>query len=128
MPKDLDDTIDRWTAAERDGDASILEALLADDFTGIGPRGFQLDRDGWTGRYRSGNYRNEAFDFTEVTPRTYGDTAVVLGVQTSRGAFQGQSVATTCRCTQVYVRQSGDWRLAAIQLSEIAAPMTAPGR
>ncbi|HEX5368825.1 MAG TPA: nuclear transport factor 2 family protein [Dehalococcoidia bacterium] len=128
MTPDLNDTIERWTAAERDGDTSALESLLADDFSAVGPRGFQLDKQGWVERYRSGSYRNEVFDFAEVTQRRYGDAAIVLGVQTNRGSFQGQSVGATCRCTQVYITQDGGWKLAALQLSEIAAPMAAPGR
>ncbi len=120
--------IQRWTAAERGADAAALESMLTDDFSAVGPRGFQLDKQNWVDRFRSGSFRNEAFDFTDVTSRTYGDTAIVLGVQTNRGSYQGQSVGATCRCTQVYVAQDGGWKLAALQLSEIAAPITAPGR
>jgi hypothetical protein len=48
---------------------------------------------------------------------------VVRGVQTSEGSFQGQNVGGRFRGTQVYVQQDGQWKLAAMQLSEMAEPM-----
>jgi hypothetical protein len=116
---DLTQVIKDWELAERAGDADSLERLLASDFTAIGPRGFQLDKEQWVDRFRSGSYCNDAFEFGDVATRRYGDTAVVLGVQTNRGSYQGQATGMTCRCTQVYVADDGQWKLAAMQMSEV---------
>ena len=38
-----------WANAERVSDASRLAELLADEFVGIGPRGFMLTKEEWIG-------------------------------------------------------------------------------
>ena len=70
-----------WVEAERQGDATALDALLADDFVGVVPRGFLLHRRQWLDRYRSGDVRHEAFPWQDVAVRDYGEAAVVVGIQ-----------------------------------------------
>ena len=115
-------TVREWALAERTNDASKLETLLAEDFAAIGPKGFQLDRQQWIERFQTGSYVNRSFEWDDVDVRQYGPTAVVRGVQTSTGAYNGQPVGGRFRGTQVYVQQDGGWKLAAMQLSEMAEP------
>ncbi len=107
----------RWADAELRGDAAALDALLADDFVGIGPFGYVLTRQQWLGRYRSGDLKNEEFAWQEVSVRDYGDTAVAVGIQAQRTFARGREVAGRFRATQVAVRRDGRWQLAGLQLS-----------
>jgi len=122
MTNDLTAAVKAWARAERENDAPALGQILAEDFAAIGPRGFQVDREQWLARFRSGSYLNSRLDWDELQVRDYGQTAIVRGVQTSEGAFQGQHVGGRYRGTQVYIEQGGGWKLAAMQLSEMAEP------
>jgi ketosteroid isomerase-like protein len=109
-----------WASAELHGDTDILGHMLADDFVGIGPRGFMLTKEQWLARYTSGSLRQDSFTWDEVRVRIYGDAAVATGRQTQQGAFQGHDIAGQFRVTQVFVQQGGRWLLASLQLSPIA--------
>ena len=122
MTGNLRAVVDAWARAERENDAPALSEILTDDFAAIGPRGFRVDREQWLGRFRSGSYLNSRLEWDELQVNDYGQAAIVRGVQSSEGAFQGQRVGGRFRGTQVYVEQDGTWRLAAMKLSEIAEP------
>lgn len=114
-------TVDTWTAAERGGDTRVLRSLLTEDFAGIGPHGFQLDKQQWLDRYDSGALVNEAFATEELVVRPCGnDTAIVNGVQTQTGVYRGQSFPGRFRLTAVLARSGDAWAIANIQLSPIA--------
>jgi len=126
MPDDgitahVGDTVDTWAAAELGGDTRALRSLLSEDFAGIGPHGFQLDKAQWLDRYDSGALVNEAFATEDLLVRRYGnDTAIVNGVQTQTAVYQGQSFAGRFRLTAVLVRSGEAWAIANLQLSPIA--------
>jgi ketosteroid isomerase-like protein len=114
-----------WAAAERAGDTGTLDALLTDDFVGIGPLGFSLPKAQWLARHRQG-LRYGAFGIDETQVRTYGDVAVVTARETQRGTAFGNPVPEALRATHVLVREGDRWRLAVIQMSFIAGTPGAP--
>jgi ketosteroid isomerase-like protein len=124
---DILDLGQRWADAELRGDATALDALLADDFVGIGPFGFVLTRQQWLDRYRSGDLKNEEFAWQDVSVRDYGDTAVAVGIQAQRTSHRGNETAGRFRATQIAVRRDGRWQLAGVQLSG-PIPANPPGR
>ncbi len=112
-----------WAAAELRGDTSSLREILADDFIGVGPRGFTLRRDQWLSRHDTGSLKYESFGLDEAEVRLYGDAAVTVCRQSSRGAYEDENgrfeIDDQFRATLVFVQQAGRWRLAGLQLSPI---------
>jgi ketosteroid isomerase-like protein len=114
--------VEDWAATELRGDAASLESALADDFIGIGPRGFMLTKDQWLERHESGKLRYESIGWDEVEVRIYGDAAVVTGRQSAEGKYEDFDLKDQFRGTLVFVEQQGRWLLAGLHLSPIAGP------
>jgi ketosteroid isomerase-like protein len=111
-----------WARAERMSHTSRLADLLADDFVGIGPRGFMLTKEEWLGRHASGALRYETLALDEVTVRPHAGAAIVMGHETDTVQYQGHPVQGDYRTTLVFVAELGRWRLASVQFSPIVPP------
>src|SRR5690348_7421146 len=72
----IDSFLSNWTAAERAGDTAALDALLTDDFVGVGPLGFTLPKSAWLARHMQGGLTYETFDLEETLIRLHGDAAL----------------------------------------------------
>jgi ketosteroid isomerase-like protein len=118
MATDLHDALASWADAERRGDTDALDALLTDDFVGIGPVGFTLPKPAWLARFEGG-LRYDAVGLDEVTTHEHGDSAFVVGHQHAKGTFQGQPTPPDTRVGFTLVRGERDWRIASIQYSFI---------
>ncbi|MGD9998171.1 MAG: nuclear transport factor 2 family protein [Ilumatobacteraceae bacterium] len=117
---DFHDIVDRWTAAERDGDRDGLDALLTDDFVGIGPVGFMLPKPAWLARFGP-DLRYEHLELDEITARDYGDATVVVARQHATGEARGNPVPGDTRVSFVVVpAEGGQRRIAGIQYSFMA--------
>ena len=128
MEENLEKLAQALTNAERKGDVAFLAHTLADDFVGIGPRGFILTKDEWLARHKSGDLRYESFELDEVKIRVYGDAAVLTGRETTKVKYRGEDQQAELRTTEVFVKQAGQWQLAGLQLSPIAPPPGAQKR
>jgi len=106
MTTDINDLLATWTTAERTGDARALDALLADDFVGVGPVGFVLDKPGWVGRFEHG-LRYEQLDLDELVIHHHGDTVVVVAHQHAVGDAGGTPVPTDTRVSFIVVPVPG---------------------
>ncbi len=119
VAQDLQQIAQDWAAAERNGDTAFMQATLTDDFEGIGPRGFVLNKEQWLQRFQSGSLKYEYLDWDQVTVRPYGDAAVVTGRERQRVNYQGRPMESELRTTLVWVRQNSRWLLANAQMSPI---------
>ncbi len=111
----------QWADAEVRGDVAALDTLTTDDFTLVGPLGFVLDKQQWLARYPSGGLVTQRLDWTDVQVRSYGTTAVSVGVHTQEAKFQGNPADGRFRVTHIWVKDGEQWRLAGQHLSPIGA-------
>jgi hypothetical protein len=98
--------------------------MLTEDFQGIGPVGFVLDREQWAGRHAGGGVTNHELTVSDPHVRIYGDTAVVEAVETQRTTAMGMENNGSFRIGVVATRRDGRWAIAHVQFS---GPMIAPG-
>ena len=112
-----------WAAAELRGDTAFLERALAEDFVGVGPRGFTLTKEQWLERHGSGKLRYESFGLAEIQVRPYGNAAVIVCRQSAEGVYEDENgrydLQEQFRATLIFVNQEGRWLLAGLQLSPI---------
>jgi len=111
--------VEEWAVAEQRGDAAFLEGTLTDDFVGVGPLGFMLNKQQWLGRF-AGGLSYESFALEGVDVRLYGEAAVATGRQVQAGGFQGNDVGGEFRATLVLVERDDRWLLAGWHASPIA--------
>lgn len=114
----------RWAAAEQQADIETLSTLLDPDFMAVGPVGFVIDKEQYLAGRRSGDLKQEAFAWEDITVRVFGDSAVAIGSQVQTATHQGRDASGRFRATQVLVRQGGRWLIAGLHLSPITP---APG-
>jgi uncharacterized protein (TIGR02246 family) len=116
--------VEDWAAAELHGDTTFLGRVLADDFVGVGPRGFMLTKEQWIARHEAGNLKYESFGLDEVEVRPYRDAAVAVCRQSAEGVYEDENgrydIHEQFRATLVFVKQQGRWLLASLHLSPIA--------
>jgi ketosteroid isomerase-like protein len=120
------DLVRRWAAAEQDNDPGLLDDVLADDFHGVGPAGFVLDRPQWLARFGNG-LQNRAFAVEDAQVRDYGAAAVVVGVLAQETSFQGADNSGRFRVTVVAVRPADRWLLANVHIGPLQ-PAGPPSR
>lgn len=104
----------RWIDAELRADA---DTLATDDFRLVGPFGFVLDKQQWLDRYRSGDFATTALTWHDIDVRQYGESVVTIGTQSQQAAYSGSPSNGDFRITHVFVRDSGRWMIAGMQLS-----------
>jgi ketosteroid isomerase-like protein len=119
----LEELARQWASAEWRGDTAFLRSILADDFVGVGPRGFTMTKEQWLARHEAGNLRYESFGLDEVEVRFYRDAAVAVCRQGAEGVYEDENgrydIDEQFRATLVFVRQRERWLLAGLQLSPI---------
>jgi ketosteroid isomerase-like protein len=113
-----------WTAAELRGDTAFIEKTLADDFIGIGPLGFLLNKQQWLERHRSGDMKYETLALDEAQVRLYSGVAILIGRTVQNSNFRGHGVQAQLRTTLVFVQQQETWQLASLHYCGIGQPPT----
>ena len=120
--RQLKEFAQEWSAAERGGDASFFEDALTDDFVGVGPLGFMLNKEQWLGRF-AGGLSYDSFNIDELEARFHADTAVATCRQKQAGTYQGEAVDVMqgeFRVTLVLVEQEDRGLVAGWHASRMA--------
>jgi ketosteroid isomerase-like protein len=109
----------RRFAAMVQGDLAALENLLTEDLTYTHSSGKVETRTEILESLRSGRLRYLAAEPSESAVRLHGETAIVTGRADLRVSAQGGELTLPVRFTEVWVKSSGVWKLAAWQSTRI---------
>jgi hypothetical protein len=125
MDAEVEQLLSRWSEAEGRGDANLLGALLDDDFVGIGPVGFVLDRDAWLDRFDGGLHYDD-LGLDEVAVHHHGPTVIAVARQHAEGRAGDVPVPSETRVSFTMVELGAGPRIAAIQYSFMGPPLRGP--
>ena len=99
-------------------DAEAIGKFLTDDWVIIDPDGGVIDKSRFLSVIKSGALTHEMMESDDMNVRTYGDSAVVTALTTTKGKFAGQEFSTRERATDFFVKQGGRWQCVFSQLTK----------
>ena len=133
--------------ANREGDTALIEALMAAEYVQTDIGGRVQTRSEWLSSYfkplaemlRAGDFRWNVWEESDVQPRVFGGTVIVVGKLRLEGegatfvpgrdwvkAPGSHLGPTTLSFTRVWIKRNGKWMLAAIHNS--VPPASLPSR
>jgi ketosteroid isomerase-like protein len=92
-----------------DHDPVRLESLLATEFTLQGAAG-QMGRDEFL-EAAAGPYDIESFNYEEVDPEVYGNTAVLVSRYSQVAKLDGRDLSHRMNVTDIWTRRDGRWQV-----------------
>ncbi len=96
-----------WDEAYVKGDAAILDRLLADEFAFVGgPKKVEYLA---SFKSRPADLVDSAVS-TDIQVQVYGDTAVLIGLDTISGKNKGQPYVVKWLYMDVWIRRGGRWQ------------------
>jgi ketosteroid isomerase-like protein len=102
------------------GDADKIANFLTDDYTLTNSKGEITTAADDIEDARSGRVHYDVFENYDMKARLYGGhTAIVTGKTKVKGNAQGKPIDIIVQFTDVFVKQSGRWRLAAGHVSPL---------
>ena len=101
-------------------DAAAFRALIADDWKVVMGEGSVMTADQILNPLKDGKLKFSSFTVDELDVRIFGDAAVVIGTNHTKGEWDGQDFTGKSRFTDVFVRIDGKWRCVSSHSTDIA--------
>ncbi len=110
----------RACRAYQQGDADKISKYLTEDYTLTNAKGEISIAGDDIAEAKTGKVRYAVFENYDMTVRIYGNaTAIVLGKTKIRGNSEGKPLDILVQFTDTFVKQRGQWRLAAGHVSRL---------
>ena len=110
----------RWADALLKGDVAAMDQIESPAYMLSDPDGNLSNRADNDSDFASGAEKYSAFSFDDMKVNVFGDTAVVLGLETEKSTYKGQDTSGQYRFTDVFVRQNGAWLAVATHVTKVA--------
>ena len=115
-----------WAESVANGDATVIERILADDFVGVAPEGKLYDKSTMISETKDGPKHFVSNHLEDVKIRFFGDnTAVAQGSESwvRRNGKRGRFV-----WTDTWILRNGRWQIVAAQDLVPPVVLSDPGR
>jgi ketosteroid isomerase-like protein len=107
-----------WNNATFKKDAKALDLLYAKEYTYTDPTGKVYDKQQDISEVTSGNYKPKALSvLSDIKVNSYGNVAVVKGLNVSKATLNGKDISGTYRFVDVFVMRDGRWQCVSTQSS-----------
>jgi hypothetical protein len=104
----------QWAESAANGDAKVIERMLADDFVGVSPEGKLYDKQEMVADTRNGPKEFVSNHLNQVKVRFYDDTAVAQGNE-SWERRTGEPRYGRFVWTDTWIRRDGRWQIVAAE-------------
>ena len=119
VEQQISELSDQVIQAQLKDDTSFFEKYLADDAAIIHGDGTVWTKAQEIENLKSGTLKYETIETRERKIRVYGDTAVVTFLIFFKGAVSGKPYSGDLRRTMVWVKQKGNWKTVAYQVTRV---------
>jgi uncharacterized protein (TIGR02246 family) len=109
-----------WNEAHLKGDAAVLAQLWEDSLVVTVPGMAPMNKSASLAVWRSGQFKFDKYETSEIDIRVYGDAAVVTGRLLRTRTFNGRTADDNWRFTKMYIKQRGQWKVIAYHASPVA--------
>ena len=116
---ELRQTEKNWAAAVVAQDYAKLEQFLHDQLIYAHSTGVIETKADYLGKLKSGKQRYDAIDHHKMEIRAHGDAAIVHSLVTMKGQSGDRPFDNELMMIHTWVKQSGQWRLAAHQTTRL---------
>ena|SRR5215813_2323058 len=111
---------DELTNAKMKRDLGTLGRLLADDYIFTNPAGLFADKTEYLEGAKADTAVYESVKNSDEVVKVYGDAAVVAGLTSVNGSYDGHGIGGLFRFTNMFVKRKDRWQCIAIHLTRIA--------
>ncbi len=98
-----------WVDAAKDGNTQRLNAVLADDWVGLGFGATKLTKQGYLAGVKSHRNALSSFEFGPMDVKVLGDVAVVQGSDVEKSSYNGKDTSGKYLWMDVFVKRGGRW-------------------
>jgi Domain of unknown function (DUF4440) len=98
---------------------TFFRRVYSDEFIGTMSHGQPVDKNSFIEAVQNPEVKYASFVASDVSIRTYQQTAVVTCMWSFRATFRGKSISTQMRVLHVYVDGPRGWRVVAGQLTAL---------
>jgi ketosteroid isomerase-like protein len=110
---------DQSRVAALKGDTTFMENYFANDFVRVLQDGSVVNRQQAIEMLKSGATKYSSIEMTNREIHTYPNAALVTATANVKGTVNGKSIDGQYRTSRMWVRQNGQWKVAAFQTTPI---------